>query len=56
MVFICAEICLDLKGDTDDKFRDLTICVATSLAPTGEVVQNTNQAAEQIGTSGVIDS
>jgi hypothetical protein len=41
---------LDLKGDMNHKFRDLTTCVASSLVSTHEAVQNANQAAEHLGS------
>jgi hypothetical protein len=47
--FIPAEIYLDLKSDANDKSGELTICVASSIVSTGDVVQNTNQAAQQLG-------
>jgi hypothetical protein len=48
MVFIPAEICLVLKDDVNDKFRELTICVASSLV-SSEAVQNAIETAEQLG-------
>jgi hypothetical protein len=47
-VFILAEIRLDLRDNANDKFGDLTICVASSLV-SGEAVQNASEAAEQLG-------
>jgi hypothetical protein len=38
-----------LKDDANDKFRELTICVALSLASTAEAVQNTPLAVKQLG-------
>jgi hypothetical protein len=50
MVFIIpADIQLVLKDDVKDKFRELTICVASSLIASGEAVQNVGQAVEQLG-------
>jgi hypothetical protein len=49
MIFIPADIRLVLKDDTNDKFGELTICVASSLVSSGEAVQNVGQAVEQLG-------
>jgi hypothetical protein len=49
MVFIPAEMCLDLKDGANKKVGDLTILLASSLSPTRYAVENVNQAAEQLG-------
>jgi hypothetical protein len=48
-VFMAAELHLDLEGDTNGKFGELTLSMASSLASTAEVVENANLAAGQLG-------
>jgi hypothetical protein len=43
MVFIPAEIRLDLKDDANDKVGDLTICVASSLASPIDAIESANR-------------
>jgi hypothetical protein len=49
MVFIPAEIRLDLKDDANDKVGALTICVTSSLAgPTG-AIESASRASQKLG-------
>jgi hypothetical protein len=43
-----AEISIDLNGGANNKFGELKIWVASSLASTREAVQDVNQAAEHL--------
>jgi hypothetical protein len=51
MIFIPAEIHLDLKDDADNKFGELTICVASSLAFPNDAIESANWATQQLGPS-----